>query len=102
MREPSSKPSTVNAFRIQLPEVEPLTLSDDPIKALCEIAVANIKRLDQMATAMERGLSELPPSEMSRIVRTIVVTRSNAVKLATNAVGDLTGPLKLKNKVKDV
>ena len=76
--------------------------SGDAIKDLCEIAVANVRRMDQIAEAMEKGISDLPASELSRIVRTILVARTNVVKLATKAVGDLVGPLRAKNKAKDV
>ena len=66
------------------------------------MAVANVRRMDQIAEAMEKGLVDLPPSEASRIIRTILVARTNVVKLATKAVGDLVGPLRRKNVAKDV
>lgn len=87
---------------MELPEAEAPLPTGDTIKDLCQIAVFNIHRMDQIASAMEKGLVGLPSSELSRIVRTIVVTRTNAVKLATKAVGDLVGPLRKKNVAKDV
>jgi len=85
-----------------LPDPTPVPRSGDVVRDLCEIAVANVRRLDQIAEAMEKGLEGMSSSELSRIVRTIIVARTNAVKLATKAVGDLVGPLRAKNKAKDV
>lgn len=78
--------------------------SDDVIKELCELAVASVRRMEAIALAMEKALGEqdLPASEVSRVVRTILVARTNSVKLVTNAVSELSGPLKTKKKAVEV
>ena len=99
----SSKPSEQKRFKIDLAAPEFIPSSDDPIKDLCGLAVANVRRMDAIAAGMEKLLEEdLPASEMSRVARTILVARSGVVKIATAAVGDLVGPLRAKRKAKDL
>ena len=56
--------------------------------------------MEDIATAMESSLQEqaLPASEVSRVVRTILVARTNSVKLITNAVTELHDALRPRKK----
>lgn len=102
--EPSSTSSKAPLFRIRLEAPPDVPRSDDVIKELCELAVASVRRMEAIALAMEKALGEqdLPASEVSRVVRTILVARTNSVKLVTNAVSELSGPLKTKKKAVEV
>jgi len=70
---------------------------------MCQIGIANIRRMEDIAEALEATLtSGLEPSELSRLVRTAVQTRRDIVKLVTASVKDLAGPLKKKNVAREV
>ena len=89
------------AFR--LPIATRAERSDEPLKEMCQIGIANIRRMEDIAEALEATLtSGLEPSELSRLVRTAVQTRRDIVKLVTASVKDLAGPLKKKNVAREV
>lgn len=70
---------------------------------MCQIAISNIRRMEDVAEALEATLgSNLDPSELSRLIRTGAVLRRDIVKLITVSVKDLAGPLKKKNVAREV
>lgn len=101
MSDNSSTSSMPTAFK--LPPAVKADRSDDPLKEMCQIAIANIRRMEETAEALEATLgSGLVPSELSRLVRTAAALRRDIVKLITASVKDLAGPLKKKNVAREV
>lgn len=87
----------------KLPTATRAERSDDPLKELCQIAISNVRRIEEIAEALEPALcSGLEPSELSRLVRTAIQARRDVVKLVTASVKDLAGPLKKKNVAREV
>ena len=84
--------------------MKPVGKPPETITSLREVAawqaVESIKRLGELADLVERRLNDaLPPSELSRLIRTCVVVRTELIEAATAAAGNPMDVLKEKKKV---
>lgn len=74
-------------------------LTGDPSKDIANLALYNLQRLDALAEALETRLPECQgPKELTAMVGHLMNVRSKTVRLATEAVDDISEAIGKKVK----
>lgn len=82
-----------------MPEID----TADTQKVVAYYVLGSLKRLDQMATAVEGQISaDMKPAEFSRLMRTAMAIREKVIKEGSKITGDVLGVInKDKRKIRE-
>jgi hypothetical protein len=87
------------SFGLSLSSQAKPDLTGDPSKDIANLALYNLQRLDALAEALETRLPECQgPKELTAMVGHLMNVRSKTVRLATEAVDDISEAIGKKVK----